>query len=740
MQSLNGVARLLQLQLQQNCVTDRPMDSMDPFMKGRRRRSKSPRKCKVKECDTTTVPWNISDAAILNLPPINKLNDVQVSVLDSGKQPQVLGQAKILTTNFMAFDIFTSEQGKTELERIISDWIQTFRENSSDSLVLWNMIDAYFNAMPLVCCSDKKQLISEKFVRYASMLEQLKQVIRRSLYVNDITQEMKESTLPLYLYCQELRQENERLKKRLDQQPETTQDVGLVSDAASNVLLEYWKLKKQDRLSLLIQIFASKTDSTSELVRVLIEGDRKLMVKTMEELGYVEIDKDMEQLEKNKAEMEKILKTSVFYNGNEKQLDEKELNGMVPLNNRETQTDDVREEKDPWAEELKTVGQMIAEAIWMTADRNDTSVIKSLQFLKQQIRSKVETEQSNMTKKQVTIIRTLLIIFSAETSTNGLDTSTLYQMEELMTPRKGELSTNDKIKRLVDFSLNAVKKLEVMADLAQRANIYLTKTVPKETSKLAEKATLLDRMAFIERSKLDALPEFFTLAQKEIEYAKTDRREKEKKVAHIPLAYKKYFSDPEIEPPKDTLPLHLIHEVIFQIYWQKFLDDQMDDRSTNFPSFIFQWHVNQYGERTLAERQLLKFLTSIRVNRTTDYQCQIFARFGIIDSDPMDPGCFRTFLTLLALWSMRQDTSSKLPTFEVEEDILAVFNDMIGVYEDAEDCVKRALKKKSVKTNEVLYIDQNKAIKIAIDGWSLAVGGAKAASLYYILKIKSVML
>jgi hypothetical protein len=87
---------------------------------------------------------------------------------------------------------------------------------------------------------------------------------------------------------------------------------------------------------------------------------------------------------------------------------------------------------------------------------------------------------------------------------------------------------------------------------------------------------------------------------------------------------------------KGVLPHRLLHKFIWQIYKDKIETDRSDDSDHQerqpLPDFVYDWNVNKYGLKKLAQEQLMKVFNTLKQDPGHDPTFEIFARFlGIED-------------------------------------------------------------------------------------------------------------
>jgi len=89
-----------------------------------------------------------------------------------------------------------------------------------------------------------------------------------------------------------------------------------------------------------------------------------------------------------------------------------------------------------------------------------------------------------------------------------------------------------------------------------------------------------------------------------------------------------------------------------QIYRDKIdCDNQDDGAGTNrqpFATFMYEWYLNKYGLRRLAEQQICKMLTTLIKHRKSSLACCKFGQFlGMFDALPSD--CFNVYLDFFSV-------------------------------------------------------------------------------------------
>mmetsp|Transcript_27238 Transcript_27238/g.59485 ORF Transcript_27238/g.59485 Transcript_27238/m.59485 type:complete len:1001 (-) Transcript_27238:277-3279(-) len=85
-------------------------------------------------------------------------------------------------------------------------------------------------------------------------------------------------------------------------------------------------------------------------------------------------------------------------------------------------------------------------------------------------------------------------------------------------------------------------------------------------------------------------------------------------------------------------PRGQILKIIAQIYTEKIVVDQVDDRERNprvsLPVFVYDWHLNRYGLRNLAEMNLMDMIASTRHWAGSSLKVKLFGQFcGVVRSD-----------------------------------------------------------------------------------------------------------
>jgi hypothetical protein len=95
---------------------------------------------------------------------------------------QLSSNSRFITTNFMAFDVFSSVKGGGLLDDMVARWYQELQERGESSLVPWKTIEAYFDSIPLVCAPTKDS-VANQFARYVKVMDQLKTIIRSAVYL-----------------------------------------------------------------------------------------------------------------------------------------------------------------------------------------------------------------------------------------------------------------------------------------------------------------------------------------------------------------------------------------------------------------------------------------------------------------------------------------------------------------------------------------------------------------------------
>ena len=72
----------------------------------------------------------------------------------------------------------------------------------------------------------------------------------------------------------------------------------------------------------------------------------------------------------------------------------------------------------------------------------------------------------------------------------------------------------------------------------------------------------------------------------------------------------------------------------------------------------------------------------------------------------------------------------KLPSADIESDILGIIGDNVGSYKRSDRSIGREVKKGAVKHMTEYWIDQDQALEIAMDSWTLAKQEAKEVSIF----------
>lgn len=101
-----------------------------------------------------------------------------------------------------------------------------------------------------------------------------------------------------------------------------------------------------------------------------------------------------------------------------------------------------------------------------------------------------------------------------------------------------------------------------------------------------------------------------------------------------------------------VIPRRVCVRTIHQIFRDKIEGDNQDDgtgvKRQPFTTFLYEWYLNKYGLRRLAEQQITKMLTSITRYRKQSMCCCKFGQFlGMFD--PLSADVFNVYLDFFSV-------------------------------------------------------------------------------------------
>jgi len=200
----------------------------------------------------------------------------------SGKSPReekgmkLSNNSKFLTTNFMAFDVFTSVKGAGLMDDMVSKWYTELQQEEAEcSMVPWKTIEAYFDSIPLVCAPTKES-VADQFARYVHVMEQLKNIIRSAVYLTFTDEERT----PYFVAHNRLKANFEALQSKYQRVILDHPDIP--SDPMMRVVHFYWRLNEDERRRALQLILA-------DLVQVDFGSFKHILLRTFSSLGEQEV-------------------------------------------------------------------------------------------------------------------------------------------------------------------------------------------------------------------------------------------------------------------------------------------------------------------------------------------------------------------------------------------------------------------------------------------------------------------
>ncbi|KAF0763809.1 hypothetical protein AaE_003151 [Aphanomyces astaci] len=211
------------------------------------------------------------------------------------KQDGKAEQLTLLASNKLTFEILTSDRGQRVVSSLVKQWEAD--KHSDNGRSLWAIVETFFTSLPFVFVRED-DMNSKLVLRYMSALSALKEVIVQGLFCTNVSAAMAVTAtltpthhekMPLYWYCHQLEREVQLLKNSTsDQSWEMvhSSDIGLLQEATANVLLNFWKLPKRERLAVLVQVFSNVSEIDTDLVRVLLDSSTYILQRVLEDLGF----------------------------------------------------------------------------------------------------------------------------------------------------------------------------------------------------------------------------------------------------------------------------------------------------------------------------------------------------------------------------------------------------------------------------------------------------------------------
>ncbi|RQM23986.1 hypothetical protein B5M09_003969 [Aphanomyces astaci] len=196
------------------------------------------------------------------------------------KQDGKAEQLTLLASNKLTFEILTSDRGQRVVSSLVKQWEAD--KHSDNGRSLWAIVETFFTSLPFVFVREA-DMNSKLVLRYMSALSALKEVIVQGLFCTNVSAAMAVTAtltpthhekMPLYWYCHQLEREVH------------SSDIGLLQEATANVLLNFWKLPKRERLAVLVQVFSNVSEIDTDLVRVLLDSSTYILQRVLEDLGF----------------------------------------------------------------------------------------------------------------------------------------------------------------------------------------------------------------------------------------------------------------------------------------------------------------------------------------------------------------------------------------------------------------------------------------------------------------------
>lgn len=240
-------------------------------------------------------------------------------------------RSSLLTHDRNLLELLSSDRGDAVLKEFFAQWQRYLKSKRSteerlddegDSAVLWDVLETFFSSLPF-SVSENDPGSPKKVLRYIDSLNSMRDLLTALLFKpvparekNGVDQDEEEvnhrlessiglgfgldfsgrgarsspkapasarptSRIPLYLYCQQLENELDALRRRVPHRKhhsaETVAgvvgDVGLLQDSTVMLLLDFWALPHKERLAFFCQIASQANEQdASAILHVFLDN------------------------------------------------------------------------------------------------------------------------------------------------------------------------------------------------------------------------------------------------------------------------------------------------------------------------------------------------------------------------------------------------------------------------------------------------------------------------------------
>ena len=144
----------------------------------------------------------------------------------------VSGKRHMYVSNVFGFEVFTTAESKNKVEELASELIDIDNCSTQDIHGMWNVVQMFFNSIPLIYFDSNNTGGRARFSRYVQTMETFKNIIRKIVFQNyKFGQTDSRRLTPYFVACRiaennikELQKEVEVLENKLHQSVGTSKE------------------------------------------------------------------------------------------------------------------------------------------------------------------------------------------------------------------------------------------------------------------------------------------------------------------------------------------------------------------------------------------------------------------------------------------------------------------------------------------------------------------------------------